>query len=55
MHPLYLEMCLEKSLTKLGVATIDCLILANPFEMHMGSIDMDTYFDRLESAFKFYE
>ncbi len=50
MHPEYLEDQLERSLTILGIETIDIYYLHNP-ETQLGLIPRDEFYNRLKAAF----
>ena len=54
MHPEYIEDQLERSLTNLGVETIDIYYLHNP-ETQLGIIPPDEFYDRLKAVFSVLE
>ncbi|MBX2859983.1 MAG: aldo/keto reductase, partial [Vampirovibrio sp.] len=55
MTPAYLAGELEKSLTNLGVETIDLMYLHNPAESQLAAVGRQAFMDRLKAAFEMYE
>ena len=55
MHPTFLNFQLERSMARLNVNTIDCLMIANPYELQLSEVSMGEYRERLAKVFEFYE
>lgn len=55
IHPGYLNYQLEKSLSNLGIGTIDVLYLHNPFESQLGMIGQEAMEAQITAAFQFLE
>lgn len=54
MSPKYLRWSCEQSLQNLGLEALDILFLHNP-ETQLGYIDAQTFYERIEEAFKLFE
>mmetsp|Transcript_32966 Transcript_32966/g.57889 ORF Transcript_32966/g.57889 Transcript_32966/m.57889 type:complete len:236 (+) Transcript_32966:480-1187(+) len=55
MHPAFLADQLSRSLTNLGVETLDLLYLHNPAESQLPALDTNEFNKRLRAAFEFLE
>jgi aryl-alcohol dehydrogenase-like predicted oxidoreductase len=55
MAPAYLEDQLNRSLTNLGLETVDLMYLHNAAESQIPAVGRNTFMQRLEAAFEFYE
>eukprot|EP01017_Pseudomicrothorax_dubius_P040184 TRINITY_DN6251_c0_g1_i7.p1 TRINITY_DN6251_c0_g1~~TRINITY_DN6251_c0_g1_i7.p1 ORF type:complete len:229 (+),score=62.47 TRINITY_DN6251_c0_g1_i7:738-1424(+) len=55
MHPAFLEDQLERSLSNLGLQTLDLLYLHNAGESQLPLIGYDAFYKRLAQAFEFFE
>ena len=64
MHPEFLNFSLDYSLSKLGLQTLDAVLLTQPFEvayhtkeLRYASLErqLNHYYDKLAKAFEFYE
>ncbi|MBY0405485.1 MAG: aldo/keto reductase, partial [Cyanobacteria bacterium] len=55
MSPSFLEDQLNRSLTNLGLETLDLMYLHNAGECQIPEVGLDGFLKRLESAFRFYE
>lgn len=55
MHPKFLEDQLEKTLSNMGLETLDLYYLQNPAESQLALIGENMFFDRLARSFEFFE
>jgi hypothetical protein len=55
MHPIWLNMCMEESMKRIGLETLDCMIINNPFEVLTKHMNRDDIKTRIAKVFEFYE